>query len=186
MECRKVLSWGRYFSYYMLMICRQKIFAFRKLFVDDAKLYKDLQNLEDFEMIQNDLDKLCQWTIKWLMFFNVDKCKILHIGKENPKFDYQMTDIDGNVKNLLEVECEKDLGIYVQDNLKFDKNKLCLTVNRANRLVGLIKRAFSYLDIETSLILYKTLIRPILDYGNLIWYPTLKKDIRAIETFKEE
>ena len=29
--------------------------------------------------------------------------------------------------------------------------------------------------------LYKTLIRPILDYGNTVWFPTLKKDIRAIE-----
>ena len=55
------------------------------------------------------------------------------------------------------------------------------TVNRANRLVGLIKRVFSYIDEETLLVLYKTLIRPILDYGNTIWFPTLKKDIRAIE-----
>ena len=46
-----------------------EVSSFCKLFADDAKLYKDLQNLEDFEMIQNDLDKLCQWTIKWLMFF---------------------------------------------------------------------------------------------------------------------
>ena len=37
--------------------------SFTKLFTDDAKLYKDLQNLEDFEMIQDDLNKLCQWTI---------------------------------------------------------------------------------------------------------------------------
>ena len=37
--------------------------SFTKLFADDAKLYKDLQNLEDFEMIQDDLNKLCQWTI---------------------------------------------------------------------------------------------------------------------------
>ena len=86
-----------------------EVSSFCKLFADDAKLYKDLQNLEDFEMIQNDLDKLCQWTIKWLMFFNLDKCKILHTGKENPKFDYQITDKDRNVKNLLEVECEKVL-----------------------------------------------------------------------------
>ena len=49
---------------------RSEVSSFCKLFADDAKLYKDLQNLEDFEMIQNDLDKLCQWTIKWLMFFN--------------------------------------------------------------------------------------------------------------------
>ena len=157
-----------------------EVSSFCKLFADDAKLYKDLENLEDFEMIQNDIDKLCQWTIKWLMFFNVDKCKILHIGKDNPNFDYQMEDKDGNSTNLIVVNCEKDLGVYVQDNLKFDKH-ISLTVNRANRLVGLIKRAFSYLDEETLLVLYKTLIRPILDYGNLIWFPTLKKDIRAIE-----
>ena len=157
-----------------------QVSSFCKLFADDAKLYKDLQNLEDFEVIQNDIDKLCQWTIKWLMFFNVNKCKILHIVKDNPQFEYQMDDKDGNVKNLTVVNCEKDLGVYVQDNLKFDQH-ISITVNRANRLVGLIKRAFSYLDEETLLVLYKTLIRPILDYGNLIWFPTLKKDIRAIE-----
>ena len=83
------------------------------------------------------------------MFFNVDKCKILHIGKDNPNFDYQMEDKDGNSTNLIVVNCEKDLGVYVQDNLKFDKH-FSLTVNRANRLVGLIKLAFSYLDDETT------------------------------------
>ena len=114
------------------------------------------------------------------MFFNVDKCTILHIGKDNPNFDYQMEDKDGNSTNLIVVNCEKDLRVYVQDNLKFDKH-ISLTVNRANRHVGLIKRAFSYLDEETLLVLYKTLIRPILDNGNLIWFPTLKKHIRAIE-----
>ena len=154
--------------------------SYCKLFADDAKLYKDLQNLEDFETIQNDLNKLCQWTIKWLMLFNVAKCKVMHIGRDNPRFEYEMTDKEGNTKVLNSVEIEKDLGVYVQENLKFDKH-ISLTVNRANRLVGLIKRAFSYLDEETLLVLYKTLIRPILDYGNTIWFPTLKKDIRAIE-----
>ena len=144
------------------------------------KLYKDLQNLEDFETIQNDLNKLCQWTLKWLMIFNVEKCKVMHLGKNNPRFEYEMTDKDGNTKVLKSVEMEKDLGVNVQENLKFDKH-ISLTVNRANRLVGLIKHAFSYLDEETLLVLYKTLIRPILDYGNTIWFPTLKKDIRAIE-----
>lgn len=154
--------------------------SYCKLFADDAKLYKDLQNLEDFEMIQDDLDKLCQWTINWLLFFNAEKCKVLHIGKDNPKFEYELTDKDGNIKALDHVEFEKDLGIYVQDNLKFDRH-ISLTVNRANRLAGLIKRSFSYLDEETLLVLYKTLVRPILDYGNTIWYPILKKDIRSIE-----
>ena len=136
--------------------------SYCKLFADGAKLYKDLQNLEDFETIQNDLNKLCQWTIKWLMIFNVEKCKVMHLVKNNPRFEYEMTDKDGNTKVLKLVEMEKDLGVNVQENLKFDKH-ISLTVNRANRLVGLIKRAFSYLDEETLLVLYKTLIRPILD-----------------------
>ena len=129
--------------------------SFCELFADDPKLYKDLQNLET---IQNDLNKLCQWTIKWLMLFNVDKCKVMHIGKDNPRFEYEMTDKDGNTKVLKSVNSEKDLGVYIQENLKFDKH-ISLTVNRANRLVGLIKHAFSFLDEETLLVLYKTLIK---------------------------
>ena len=43
-----------------------------------------------------------------------------------------MTDKDGNTKVLKSVEMEKDLGVNVQENLKFDKN-ISLTVNRANR-----------------------------------------------------
>ena len=158
----------------------EEVDSYCRLFADDAKLYKDLQNLEDFDTIQNDLNKLCQWTIKWLMLFNVDKCKVMHIGKDNPRFEYEMTDRDGNTKVLKSVELEKDLGVHVQENLKFDKH-ISLTVNKANRLVGLIKRAFSYLDEETLLILYKTIIRPIIDYGNTVWFPMLKKDIRALE-----
>ena len=154
--------------------------SFCKLFADDAKLYKDLQNLKDFETIQDDLNKLCQWTLKWLMLFNVDKCKVMHIGKDNPRFEHEMTDKDGNTKVLKSVDSEKDLGVYIQENLKFDKH-ISLTFNTANRLVGIIMRAFSYLNEETLLVVYKTLIRPILDYGNTIWIPTLKKDVLAIE-----
>ena len=158
----------------------EQVNSYCKLFADDAKLYKELQNLDDFETMQDDLNKLCQWTIKWLMLFNVDKCKVMHIGKDNPRFEYEMSDNNRNIKVLKSVDCEKDLGVYLQDNLKFDKH-VSLTVNRANRLIGLIKRAFSYLEEETLLVLYKSLIKPILDYGNIIWFPTLKKDIRAVE-----
>ena len=85
------------------------------------------------------------------MIFNVEKCKVMHLGRNNPRFEYEMTDKDGNTEVLKSVEMEKDLGVNVQENLKFDKH-ISLTVNRANRLVGLIKRAFSYLDKETLLL----------------------------------
>ena len=83
----------------------------------------------------------------------------MHIGRENPRFEYEMTDKQGITKVLKSVEIEKDLGVYVQENLKFEKH-VSLTINRANKLhvVGLIKRTISYLDQETLLTLYKSIV----------------------------
>ena len=48
------------------------------------------------------------------------------------------------------VYCEKDISIYVEDGLKFDMI-ISIVVNRANRLVGLMKHVFFYLYEGTSL-----------------------------------
>ena len=83
------------------------------LFAGDAKLYKDLQNLEDFEMIQDDIDKLCKLSRAYV--FNVNKCKILHIGKENPILTTKWrVKIEAARILLTAVNCEKD--IYIMSN----------------------------------------------------------------------
>ena len=92
--------------------------------------------------------------------------------KENPKSFWKFVRSKTQTRSGISDLKNKD-GEWITN----DKDK----ANEMNGLVGLIKRAFSYLDEETLLVLYKTLIRPILDYGNTIWFPTLKKDIRAIE-----
>ena len=61
---------------------------------------------------------LFQWTQKWLLQFNKDKCKILHLGKNNPKYNYTIGEAENKV-TLSETELEKDLGIYVDPNLDF-------------------------------------------------------------------
>ena len=48
-------------------------------------------------------------------------------------------------------------------------------------MMGLIRRSFVHLDEEMFLKLYKALVRPHLEYANVIWYPTKIKDITAIE-----
>ena len=53
-------------------------------------------------------------------------------------------------------------------------------VNKANRILGLIKRSF-VLWIKVLLCLYKSLVRSHLNYGDLIRFPVLKKHIRMIE-----
>ena len=48
-------------------------------------------------------------------------------------------------------------------------------------MLGLIRRSFTFLDGPTVKKLYSSLVRPILEYGNVIWAPTLKRDQRILE-----
>ena len=47
-------------------------------------MYKGINDLDDTIILQNAIDNMFQWTQKWLLQFNKDKCKILHLGKNNP------------------------------------------------------------------------------------------------------
>ncbi|CAM5159894.1 unnamed protein product [Natator depressus] len=59
-------------------------------FADDTKLFKIVKTKADCEELQKDLTKLSDWATKWQMKFNVDKCKVTHIGKNNPNSTYNM------------------------------------------------------------------------------------------------
>ena len=58
---------------------------------------------------------------------------------------------------------EKDLGVIVSQDLKAEKN-VTACVTKANKVLGMIKRTFSYLDEEILTQLYKVFVRPHLEY----------------------
>ena len=47
-------------------------------------------------------------------------------------------------------------------------NILSFVTNKANRVLGLIKSSFAYLDSNMLVRLYKSMVRPILEYGNIM------------------
>ena len=100
-------------------------------------------------------------------------------------FEYKLKYKDGNLQALPKATKEKDLGIWYQHNSKFDEH-ISYIVNRANRLIGLIKRTFQLIDKDSVLILFKSLIRSILDYGGSVYYPHTKKNIQLIENFQRK
>ena len=59
-----------------------------KVFADDTKVYKSINNNEDSEILQKAIDSMYHWTQKWLLKFNKEKSKILHLGKNNPCYSY--------------------------------------------------------------------------------------------------
>ena len=59
-------------------------------FADDTKVYGEVVNQKSREALQNDLDLLVKWSNEWQMKFNVQKCKVMHIGKNNMEYKYTM------------------------------------------------------------------------------------------------
>ena len=84
------------------------------------------------------INSLNDWTETWLLQFNTSKCKVLHIGKNNPNYDYYMKSENG-INKLEATFAEKDLGVIIDPNLSFDAH-ITATVRKAKRLAGLLMR----------------------------------------------
>jgi hypothetical protein len=147
-----------------------------KIFADDTKIYGKTDNSQ---CLQDDIDRMQRWTEVWNLYFNAEKCKVLHLGKNNPCNNYTMT-LNGTTTNIMTCNEEKDLGVTFDKALTFDPH-IQNSINKANKMVGLIKRTFTFLDRDTFNKLYKALVRPHLEYGNIIWYPYLKRQSVAVE-----
>ena len=154
------------------------------LFADDSKLFNHIitnrKKLDEGtpngdSILQDDLNKTLEWAKTWKMEFNVDKCKVMHLGHNNPKRQYTM---DG--KRLAVTEKEKDLGVIIDNKLDFGAHIRSI-VGRANRVLGLVKISFAHMDKKMFLNIYTTLIRPLIEYCVQVWSPYKIGYIRLLE-----
>jgi len=109
------------------------------------------------------------------MLFNVDRCGVMHFGYNNNKDKC----IQGG-RELRELTNERDLGILVQDDLKVHQ-QCCKAANKGNSVLGMINRTFTLKIKSIVLPLYKSLVRPHLDYAIPAWCPHYRKDVALSE-----
>ena len=77
----------------------------------------------------------------------------------------------------------RDLGISIDSDMKFHSH-VSSAVSKANQILQLISKSFVNLSPDMLPILYKSLVRPLLEYGNLIWGPFYIQDQRLIENIQ--
>ncbi|GAB0179806.1 cAMP-dependent protein kinase inhibitor alpha [Grus japonensis] len=144
-------------------------------FANDTKLCGVVNRLEGRDAIQRDLGRLERWARVNHMKFNKAKCKVLHVGWHNPKHRYRL---GGEwIESSSE---EKDLGVLIDE--KINMSQQCVpAAQKANCVLGCIKRAVTSRLREVILPLYSTLMRPHLEYCVQLWGPQHKKDMNLLE-----
>ena len=97
----------------------------------------------------------------------------MHLGRRNPHKAYYMTTDGGELHKLDVADTEKDLGVHIDSKLTFSYH-IQQKVNKANKMLGYIRHTFKHIDTEAFLLLYKSLVRPHLEYASTVWSPHLK------------
>ena len=168
---------------------------FTSLFADDTKLFSYILEDHSTRSLQEDIDKLTYWSENMQMSFNMSKCHVMHLGRNNNNHQYSMyktshtysksagTAYKLTFYNLADVTEETDLGICIDDQLSFSDH-ITAKLSKANKMLHVIKNTFKNLTPEIFKKLYTTLVRPHLEYGTPIWSPHTQNDIQRIESLQ--
>ena len=106
-------------------------------FADNTKIFRRIDSENDREVLQRDLDRLVLWSEVWqmrFMRFNVDKCKMMHLGRGNCGGSYVMN------RGILGAVCEeRDLGVRITNDINASAH-YAYVCSRANRVLGMIRK----------------------------------------------
>ena len=147
-----------------------------RLFADDCLLYREINNFSDHHTLQEDLAQLELWAHTWGMRFNATKCYIMSLAR-NPKSSFFYS-LDNTI--LQSVTSNPYLGVQFSQDLSWSHHINGIT-KKANSTLGFLRRNLRNCPQTSRRTAYLALVRPLLEYGAIIWDPHLKQDITKLE-----
>jgi hypothetical protein len=148
-----------------------------KLFADDTALYIDVDNTTNAETILNeDLGKLKKWSEQWLVTFNTRKTKAMKISLKQKQLPDPKLFLDN--EQLSVVQTYKHLGIHFNNKLNF-RDHIQKISTRASKQLDVMKSLKYKLDRKTLEAIYMSYVRPILEYGCII-FDNCDKDCKSM------
>ena len=145
----------------------ESISSMVRLFADDCVIYRIIESLEDSLCLQRDLNTILDWTRKWQMQLNIDKCVVLRCTRSlfPITLDYKSDDI-----SLKVVKQYKYLGIILHEGMRW-LHHIQSICNKANKSLNFLRRNLSKCSINVKENAYLTIVRPLLEYAACVWDP---------------
>nr|VZI34782.1 unnamed protein product [Spirometra erinaceieuropaei] len=148
------------------------------MFADDMKIWSVIWGPADEDRLQMNLNRLEEWSNRWLLRFNVSKCSILRLDNTARSASTRGYFLGGAA--LQEVDAQKDLGVLTTSSLKPSAHCSMVTKSAMSVLYA-IKRALMDFDEEAFSTTFGTFVRPHLEYGIQAWRPWTVEDQICIE-----
>ena len=116
--------------------------------------------------LNSDLNKIFEWADKWLVTMNPVKSRNVVFSLKRNKQDHPPLLLDTKV--VKDVECHTHLGLTLQSNMS-RRNHIVKMYKKASKRSNMWKYVKYRVDRSTLTYLYKRLIRPLMEYGDVIW-----------------
>ena len=147
------------------------------LFADDVKIYTVLKSDVDSVNLQNALDRITDWSVKWQMPISIKKCSVIIYGKSAiTTTPYYLCG-----SRLKSTDVVKDLGVTMNCHLQFTGHVNCI-VGKAHSRAYLIRKCFISRNPPILMRAFNTYVRPVLEYASSVWSPQYNYLIDKVES----
>ena len=141
-----------------------------KIFADGISLFsKVIGKKNSISQLSSDLAKISKWDFQWKMSFNPDpnkQAREAHFSNKHEKENYQPLQL--NSTDVQIADSQKHLSLILDSKLSFNEH-IENKITKCNKLIGLMKKLSLILSRKSLLTIYKSFVRPNLDYADIIY-----------------
>ena len=150
-----------------------------KIFADDTSLFSKVKDTTFSDtQLNKDLNKISKWAFQWNMLFNPDPSKqAIEICFSHKRDNENYPSLVFNNTKVQIANSQKHLGLILDSKLKFNEH-INNKINKCNKIIGIIKRFSLILSRKSLLTIYKSFVRPNLDYADIIYDKPLNESFK--------
>ena len=144
------------------------------MYADDTSLLKTLNSQTSIDDVNTDLQLISNWAAQWRVTFNAAKTEYIIFSKKLIRPPPLPLSFNGIMINKVSSHCH--LGIWLSENMSWNKH-INEIIKKTSTSINLLKRMSRSIGRKTKLAIYKSYIRPKLEYCSFVYNGNLTKDL---------